>query len=164
MGDSENLVLPVSAQRVQEVLSAKGSPLKVRLLSESTATAQDAARALNVELMQIAKSIVFDDNQESIVLALLCGDQTVDPESLARAVDTPKVTPLNAKGVKRQTGFVIGGVSPFGLPSEAKVVIDTRLAKLSDCYIAAGHPKAVIRLSGEQLITMTSATVASIVR
>lgn len=153
--------LPSGAQRVQDFLLDRGSHAHVQLLPETTATARDAATALGVEVHQIGKSIVFGAS-DRVIVAVLCGDQRVDTDALARALGETSVVPMKAEGVRERTGFVIGGVSPFALPNIVRIILDSRLYAFPACYVAAGHPKAVVLTNGEDLVSLTSATVQSI--
>src|SRR6516225_6134046 len=106
--------LPDGALRVQQFLFERGSAAVVRLLPETTATAQDAATSLGVPVSHIGKSIVFASKSVTIV-AIACGDDRIDPDALAVAADVAGVKPMRAAAVKESTGYAIGGVSPFGL-------------------------------------------------
>jgi prolyl-tRNA editing enzyme YbaK/EbsC (Cys-tRNA(Pro) deacylase) len=153
--------LPEGARRVQQFLFEHGSAAVVRLLPETTATAQDAATALGVPVSHIGKSIVFASASGTIV-AIACGDQRIDLDALARAAEVSEVKSMRPRDVKQSTGFVIGGVSPFGLPIGVKIVLDYRLQSLAECYVAAGHPKAVVQTTPYELISIAGAVAASI--
>lgn len=153
--------LPDGAQKVQDFLVSNGSRAKVQVLSDSTATARDAALALGVPVSHIGKSIVFGSNQ-GVLVAVVCGDHRVDAEALAHCLQVSGVKPLKADEVKSRTGYVIGGVSPFGLPSDVKVIVDSKLGGFEECYVAAGHPKAVVHVQLKELMALTNAHVKSI--
>jgi prolyl-tRNA editing enzyme YbaK/EbsC (Cys-tRNA(Pro) deacylase) len=154
--------LPEGARRVQEFLFERGSAAVVRLLPETTATAQDAAKALGVPVSHIGKSIAFSSPNGTIV-AIACGDQRIDTAALATAADVSEVKPMRPRDVKQSTGYVIGGVSPFGLPLGVKIVLDSRLRGFDECYVAAGHPKAVVQTTPDELVSITGALVAPVV-
>jgi Cys-tRNA(Pro) deacylase len=153
--------LPEDAQHVQDFLVEKGSDCKVRLLPDTTATAQEAAKALGVPVSHIGKSIVFGKD-DCVIVAIICGDQRVDVAALGRILELTDIKPLRADDVKRHTGYVIGGVSPFGLPSGTIIVLDSYLSTFQKCYVAAGHPKAVIQVNLEELVAITKAMVSPI--
>jgi prolyl-tRNA editing enzyme YbaK/EbsC (Cys-tRNA(Pro) deacylase) len=156
-----SLPLPEGAQRVQDFLSGADAPGRVRLLPDSTATALEAATVLGISVSQIGKSIVFGSDA-GLIVAVVCGDQKVDAGALAGVLRTENVRLLKADEVKAKTGYAIGGVSPFALPSSALIVVDSRLHGLPDCYVAAGHPKAVVHTDGRELIELTGARVGAI--
>jgi prolyl-tRNA editing enzyme YbaK/EbsC (Cys-tRNA(Pro) deacylase) len=140
-----------------------GSPGQVRLLPDSTATALEAATALGVSVSQIGKSIVFGSSI-GLIVAVVCGDQKVDPDILAKSLRAEDVRLLKADEVKTATGYAVGGVSPFALPPGTAIVVDSRLHGLPDCYVSAGHPKVVVHTSGRELIDLTGARVEAITR
>jgi prolyl-tRNA editing enzyme YbaK/EbsC (Cys-tRNA(Pro) deacylase) len=153
--------LPSGAKRVQDFLSAERSASNVQVLSETTATAHDAAKALGVSVHQIGKSIVFGAG-EVVILVVVCGDQRVRVDALSKVTGVQGLAALKAAAVKNRTGYAIGGVSPFALPSDVKVIIDSTLYGCEKFFVAAGHPKAVVLTRGEELLTLTGATVEAI--
>jgi prolyl-tRNA editing enzyme YbaK/EbsC (Cys-tRNA(Pro) deacylase) len=70
--------------RVVEAAAAEGLAIEVRRFPEGTRTAADAARAVECEVAQIVKSLVFlvDDRP---VVALVSGANRVDLDKLASA-------------------------------------------------------------------------------
>jgi len=150
--------LPEGARRVQQFLFERGSAAVVRLLPETTATAQDAATALGVPVSRIGKSIVFAGATTTIV-AIARGDQRIDVDALAAVLCADELKPLRAAAVKQSTGYVIGGVSPFALPAGVRIIVDSSLRDFEDCYVAAGHPKAIVQITPEELVALTGAVV-----
>jgi prolyl-tRNA editing enzyme YbaK/EbsC (Cys-tRNA(Pro) deacylase) len=66
-----------------------------------------------------------------------------------------KLGKADANFVREHTGFVIGGVPPFGHKEQIKTFIDEDLFKYKEIWVAAGHPKAVFKLTPEELEQMT---------
>lgn len=153
--------LPEGAQRVQEFLTANNISREVSLLADTTATAQEAANALGVPISHIGKSIVFETDQ-AVTVVVIPGDERVDTNALARLLEVSTVKQLRADDVKKSTGFTIGGVSPFALPASVKVIIESRLQSFDHCYVAAGHPKAIVRIEPHELISLTRGVVLPI--
>ncbi len=152
---------PEGVNRVRDFLCSKNSKSIIQMLPESTATAQEAADVLGVALYQIGKSIVLGNETDTIV-AIVCGNQKVDVNVLSETLNLFNIKPLKANEVKERVDFVIGGVSPFSLPTSTIIVVDYRLHNLGECYVAAGHPKAVIKTSGKEIVDLTGATVSLI--
>jgi Cys-tRNA(Pro) deacylase len=153
--------LPDGAERVQQFLIEKGSRIKVQFLPDTTATALDAANSLGVHVSEIGKSIVFGSRDRTLV-AIVSGDRRVDVTSLSKMLGGELVKALRADDVERCTGYVIGGVSPLGLPANVEIIIDSGLRGLTKCYIAAGHPKAVLEIGLDDLVLFTGARVFAI--
>ena len=150
-------------ERVVEAARRKGVELQITVFSESTHTAADAARALNVEIGQIVKSLVFvspgDDGLEAIV-ALVSGANRVDVARLAAVVGSHDLRRATAEEAGQETGFVIGGIPPFGHRKPLRVIMDPDLGRWPLLWAAAGTPTAVFSVTPQTLRTLANATVA----
>jgi prolyl-tRNA editing enzyme YbaK/EbsC (Cys-tRNA(Pro) deacylase) len=59
--------------------------------------------------------------------------------------------------VRRHTGQVIGGVSPFDHPAPVRTYLDPWLRRYDEIWAAAGHPAAVFSSTFEELQQLTGA-------
>ena len=62
----------------------------------------------------------------------------------------------------KRIGFVIGGVPPLGHTEPITTIIDEDPFQFNTIWAAAGHPKAVFKLTPDQLVEMTMGTVMAI--
>ena len=92
------------------------------------------------------------------VLILTSGAHRVDIAKTATAVGVPALDRATPEFVRRHTGQVIGGVSPFGHPAPVATWIDTDLRRYDVVWAAAGHPAAVFSTTFDELVSMTGAT------
>jgi prolyl-tRNA editing enzyme YbaK/EbsC (Cys-tRNA(Pro) deacylase) len=152
-----------SAQRVVDAAAAHDLVIDVIEFPDGTRTAEDAARAVDVGVGQIVKSLVFAVDGE-IVLALVSGVNRLDEHALARAVgsDDADVAKLDAKAVKAATGYSIGGVAPFGHPARLKTFVDRDLLDYETVWAAAGTPRHVFSTTADALVRSTGAIVADL--
>lgn len=127
--------------RVEEHLRECGFSSSVSILPDSTRTAQEAASALGVTVSQIGKSIVFAVAEKTVVI-VLPGDRQVSLKLAEEYFGAPPAK-LSGADVKARTGFPIGGVSPFGLPSDVHLVVDRACHEHDSLWVAAGIPHAV---------------------
>lgn len=144
-----------NARRVQDALAAAGSSAEVRELPESAHTAEEAAAALDVDVAQIAKTLVFVADGEP-VLIVLRGSDRLDPERLGRHLGAEKVRRADPDTVREATGFPIGGVSPVGHHPGLRVVVDRALADYPVVWAAAGTPHAVFPTSFAELVALSA--------
>ena len=111
---------------------------------------------------QIAKSIVFCGAASGrAVLVIASGANRVDETAVAALLGEP-LGKADADFVRRQTGFVIGGVPPVGHDRPLVTFIDEDLLAFTDIWAAAGTPFAVFRLDPRALPDLTGGTVAEI--
>lgn len=148
-----------SIERVARAAEAAGLDIDIRLMPESTRTAEEAARACGCSVSQIVKSLVFQRvDTRALVLLLIAGDRMADLPSVAREVGAELVR-ADPKRVRRETGFAIGGVAPIGHLATLPVFMDASLLRHNTVWAAAGAPNAVFRVDPKQLCEAASATV-----
>ncbi|MFZ2227011.1 MAG: YbaK/EbsC family protein [Candidatus Nanopelagicaceae bacterium] len=151
-----------SVLRVAEVLERLGFAGSIRLLSESARSAREAADSLDVEVGQIASSIVFKLPDGYPLLVITSGRHRVDTELVARSLDVEKLHRADADYVRLHSGFAIGGVAPVGWLQPATVLIDEALNDYEVVWAAAGHPRAVFPTTYTQLLNATGAQAMTI--
>ena len=151
-------------RRVLEAAQRKGVTLDITLFAESTHTAEDAARAVGVELGQIVKSLVFVAPNEADglepIICLVSGANRVHLARLAAILGRSDIRRATASEANDLTGFVIGGIPPFGHPSRLRVIMDPDLGRFSTVWAAAGLPTAVFPVAPGTLRMLADAVVA----
>jgi prolyl-tRNA editing enzyme YbaK/EbsC (Cys-tRNA(Pro) deacylase) len=148
--------------RVQAALRTGGHTGEVIELAESTRTATEAAAACGVAVGQIVKSLVFLADGEP-VLVLASGANQVD-ERRVQALTGKPIRRADAETVRAATGFAIGGVPPVGHARTLPVLIDRDLLGYAELIAAAGTPRAVFRLTPDELCRMTGGRVEDVKR
>ena len=148
--------------RVRLAAEAAGLAISIRLMPESTRTAEDAARACGTSVAQIVKSLVFAKAESGTpVLLLVSGSNRVNQQAMAARIGEA-VTRIDAEAVRKLTGFAIGGVAPFGSLTLLPTYIDANLLAFPTVWAAAGAPDAVFEIAPEALARATGATVISV--
>ncbi len=121
----------------------------------STPTAETAAQRIGVPVGQIAKSILFKgkDNQYRLVVA--AGDKRINSGALKRTTGV-KHRMANAEETQEATGFLPGGVCPFGLgENSVAILLDVSLDEYDIVYPAAGTDATGVPLSPDYLQQIT---------
>ena len=151
-----------SMERVQIYLKSHKIPTKIRELPASTRTAPEAALAVNCHVGQIVKSLVFQGiTSKNPFLILTSGSNQVDTDLVADIVGE-KIKFASADFVREETGFAIGGVSPFGLKKEITTYIDEDLLSHHLIWAAAGSHHAVFSIQPSILIAAINCKVISV--
>lgn len=100
-------------KRVRAALDAVGIDTEIRETALAR-TAADAAQAIGCDIDQIAKSIIFRGNDSGkAILFITAGGNQVDATKVA-ACAGETLGKADARLIRAQTGFAIGGVSPVG--------------------------------------------------
>lgn len=157
-----SMELSASAKRVQAELEKNGVECRVQEMDRSTRSAADAARAVGCSVGQIAKSLVFKRlASQRAILVITSGVNRVDEARLGRVI-AEQIGKADADFVREQTGFAIGGVPPVGHASPLEVIIDEDLMQYREIWAAAGTPRAVFRLTPDQLVRITGGKVMKV--
>jgi prolyl-tRNA editing enzyme YbaK/EbsC (Cys-tRNA(Pro) deacylase) len=153
-----------SIARFRAELEARGGQGRIVVLPDSVHTAQLAADALGCEVGAIANSLLFtvpaepDQGAEGEPLLLLTsGAHRVDTDKVVTALGLTGLRRAKPEFVRRHTGQVIGGVSPFAHPAPVRTYLDPWLRRYDVIWAAAGHPAAVFSTTFEELQQMTGA-------
>lgn len=155
-------------ERVVAAGAKAGVDVLAHPMSETTATAADAAAALGVAVGQIVKSLVFvvaDDRSAGALRGVLClisGADRVDLSALASAVGTATLRRASADEVRALTGFVIGGIPPFGHAGELTTIADTGLREWETLWAACGTHLDVFPIAPADLVRAAGAKEAAI--
>ncbi len=148
--------------RVRAALAARGVGVEIRELDPTTRTAAEAAAAIGCDVAQIAKSIVFRGAISGRAVLVIAGGGNRVDEGAVAALLGEALGKADADFVRRETGFVIGGVPPLGHDKPLTTYIDADLLAFDEVWAAAGTPFAVCRLDPAALADMTGGIVAEI--
>ena len=150
-----------SVERVRKTLHDLGIQTQVQELPGSTRTASEAARAVGSTVGQIVKSLVFVTSSGLPLLILTSGSNHVNEDQVA-AVVGEMISFADPATVREETGFAIGGVSPYGLKKELPIYIDQDLLQYERVWAAAGSSHAVFDIPPQILVDSTQGKVISV--
>ena len=159
---------PISSpgQRVLETAARKGVSIEIVTFPESTHTAEEAAKAVGTTLGQIVKSLVFvaqrGDAELEPYVVLVAGPDRVDLARLAAVLGEPSIRRATAREARELTGFMIGGIAPFGHARPIRVVMDPGLGPHEVVWAAAGTQNTVFAVAPATLRMLANAVVAPI--
>lgn len=144
-----------NGQRVAEALVGAGVEGRIIETLEGSPTAATAAAQLDIEVGQVANSLVFDADGEPL-LVLTSGQHRADLKKLAEFIDAKHIHRPNADFVRIHTGQPIGGVAPLGHPKPLRTIVDTQLDAWPVVWAAGGHPHYVFPTSFAELVRVTN--------
>jgi prolyl-tRNA editing enzyme YbaK/EbsC (Cys-tRNA(Pro) deacylase) len=151
-----------SARKVQEALIEHGVTSQVVEMPQSTRTADDAARAAGCQVGQIVKSLIFKGKKtQQPILVATSGANRVNEKIIANLISEP-LAKADAEFVREKTGFAIGGIPPVGHVQQIRIFIDEDLLQYNEIWAAAGTPKAIFKLTPQELQKITGGQVVSV--
>lgn len=148
----------LSLEKVRNYVKQYDSTLEPLLFAEPLPTSEAAARAVGVEVGQIAKSILFRF-EDRYILIVAAGDVRIHTKRVKAAFGSGKPKMATPEEVERVTGFQVGAVCPFALEMDIPVLVDSSLQRFDVIYTAAGIVESLLPVTFEQLVRMTDAQV-----
>jgi prolyl-tRNA editing enzyme YbaK/EbsC (Cys-tRNA(Pro) deacylase) len=143
----------VSLESVRTDLAQRAPDLPIIEVEQSTATVDEAARALGVEPARIAKTLAVRAGE--VFLLVTRGDARLDNgKCKARFGTRPRM--LGAEETLALTGHPVGGVCPFGLATPLPVYLDVSLRRFDLVYPAAGSLTSSVEISPERLAELVA--------
>ena len=121
----------------------------------STPTAEKAAERIGVPVGQIAKSLLFKGKDLEYRMVVAAGDKKINSGALKRATGA-KHRMASADETQEVTGFLPGGVCPFGLENNnVTILLDASLDEYDVIYPAAGTDATGVPVSPQYLQQVT---------
>jgi Cys-tRNA(Pro)/Cys-tRNA(Cys) deacylase len=123
----------------------------------------EAAEVLGVEPERVFKTLMTAvDGTLTVAVVPVTGK--LDLKALAAAVDGKKAVMADPAAAERATGYVVGGISPLGQKTAHPTVLDETIWLFDTVYVSGGRRGLDVELAPDDLVRMTSATVAAIAR
>ena len=144
----------MSIKSVKENLIKIAPDLEIIEHDKSTASVNEAALAHNVDPGQIVKTIALILDEP--ILIMVAGNTKIDNKKYKK-VFKKKAKMLSASDTELYTSHLIGGVCPFGLPSNLTIYADKSLEDYGYVIPAAGSANSSIIIDRIRLINMVSA-------
>lgn len=131
--------------KVREYLKTYNLDDKIIEFSESTATVELAAKALNCEEARIAKTLSFRLKDKNILI-VTAGDVKID-NAKYRNQFGEKAKMLHYEEVLDVIGHPVGGVCPFAVNDNVEIYLDNSLKRFDTVFPACGSSHTAIELT-----------------
>ena len=140
-------------------LEASGVAFEVMACDPDLADTAAFVQAYGVPLERSANTIVVASKgaEPRYVACVLLATTSLDVNSVVRReMGVRKASFAGPDPVRALTGMEIGGVTPFGLPADLPVLVDTRVMEPDWVILGGGNRSSKLRLAPEALGTLPS--------
>jgi Cys-tRNA(Pro)/Cys-tRNA(Cys) deacylase len=120
-----------------------------------------AAAALGVPPTRLFKTLVATVDGQ-LAVGVVPVSASLDLKALAAALGGKRAAMADPAAAERATGYVTGGISPFGQRSRLPIVVDASAEQWPTIYVSAGKRGLQVEVSPADLLQLTSATLADI--
>ena len=135
--------------KAKEYIKKYGLEKNIMEFTVSSATVEEAAKAVNCKEEEIAKTLSFLVEEKPIVI-VIAGDKKID-NSKYKAEFHSKAKMIPFDNVENLIGHEVGGVCPFGIKENIQVYLDISLKRFPIVYPACGSSNSAIKLTIEEL-------------
>jgi Cys-tRNA(Pro) deacylase len=111
-----------------------------------------AAEELGVDEHLVIKTLVMEDDQKALFIILMHGDKQVSTKDLARGIGVKTVHPCDPQVAFRHTGYMVGGISPFGTKKKLRVYVEETILSLPRIFVNAGRKGLLCEMSPAELV------------
>ena len=122
---------------------------------------QAAATAIGAEAARVYKTLIAIVDGKPFC-AIVPVDRQLALKSLAAAVGGKRAEMCAPAAAERMTGYVVGGISPFGQKRRLATVIDESSSDFATIFVSGGRRGLDVELAPRDLVSLLSAAVAPI--
>ncbi len=143
-------------------LRQKGVPHDVREYDHRVKGAAYAAQALDWPVAAMAKTLVAALSDRTHCLCVLPGDVELSLKKLARSAGVKAARMAGPGDAEKLTGYLVGGISPFGVRKRMPVWFHDTLPELDRIGINGGRRGLIVFLSPGDAVRAVDARVADL--
>jgi Cys-tRNA(Pro)/Cys-tRNA(Cys) deacylase len=126
--------------------------------------AETVAAKIGMPPAQVFKTLVVRGDKSGVLLAVVPGDQELDPKALARATGDRKVEPVKMQELQPLTGYIRGGVTAIACKKPYPVIADESLRAWPIVSVSAGTRGLQILLAPDDYLRLVNGKTAAIAR
>ena len=116
------------------------------------------ARELHVDEHSVIKTLVMEDDARHPLIVLMHGDMEVSTKDLARHMGVKRVTPCAPETAQKHTGYLVGGISPFGTRRSMPVYMEETIVDIPRIYINGGRRGLLVGLDPHEVVRLLAPT------
>lgn len=121
----------------------------------------EAASKLGFDRHQVFKTLLADTG-DGLVTGVVPVSGHLDMKALASAVGAKKAAMADPKRAMRETGYVVGGISPLGQKVHHPTVLDEGAMAYDEILVSGGKRGFSIGVAPDDLVRVLDAVVAPI--
>lgn len=129
---------------------------------ESSVHTAEAAAATGMPLERIVKSLVFIDDEENSIMAIVPGNCNVNKGKLKKVLGIKNVELVPFEKAHEYSGYDPGATPPVCYKKIKKVVIDIKVMQFDTVFGGGGSRKKLIELKTEDVKKLNNGIVGDI--
>ena len=126
--------------------------------------AEFAAQAVGFPLSRTVKTLVVALDNGAFVLVMMPGDRQLSMKKIAAACDAKRAAMADTATAQRLTGYLVGGISPFGTQKRMPAYMEIGLKNHPDVMINAGQRGIMVKMAPDDIVQALNAKTADLVQ
>jgi Cys-tRNA(Pro)/Cys-tRNA(Cys) deacylase len=151
----------VSTPAIQ-YLKKRSIPFDIVTYRHEEKGAEFAARATGFPLELTVKTLVVELDRKQYCLALLPGNRELGLKKLASVTGVKRAALVDFKTAERLTGYLVGGISPFGTRQRLRTVMEESIANKGEILINAGRRGTMLKMAPADIVEALACRLAAI--
>lgn len=120
-----------------------------------------AAQALNMDEHKVFKTIILHHNKDYVTCIVPVSGR-ISLKSAARVAKLKDLETTDPATAQRVTGYVVGGISPFGQKRRTLTILDESALGQDEILVSAGKRGMSVGLNPQDLIKLLNAVVGDV--
>lgn len=149
--------------RAIQLLKKKGVAFEVVKYAHEEKGARFAAQSVGFPLNKTIKTLVVALDNKAHTLVLMPGDRQLSLKKVAKAFKVKKATMADTATAERLTGYLVGGISPFGTRTAMTVAMESGLGDHDQVMINGGQRGILIRMDPADIADTLNALMTDLV-
>ena len=113
----------------------------------------ESSKKLGVPEHAVVKTLVMQDEHGKGLVVLMHGDCKTSTKNLARQIGRKLVEPCTSDVAQKNSGYLVGGTSPFGLRKPLPVFVEFSILELPKIWINGGKRGFLVGIDPKVLVS-----------
>jgi Cys-tRNA(Pro)/Cys-tRNA(Cys) deacylase len=135
-----------------QFLRRQGIPFQVLEYEHLAKGAAFASQALSIPVEKTIKTLITEITPTGYLVLLMPGHRTVSFKKLAQARGVKKAGMVSPSMAERLTGYMVGGISPFGMKRRLPVLIEASLLEFDKVAINGGRRGVMLVMAPQDIL------------
>ena len=129
--------------------------------NEDVTYGEAVAAAIGADPASVFKTLIAQLNAGELVVAIVPVTSTLDLRALAAAAGAKSAAMAPPASAERSSGYVTGGISPFGQRKKLRTFVDGSAERLETLFVSAGRRGLQMSLASPDLVRGCGAAIVA---
>lgn len=122
----------------------------------------EAADKLGLEYARVFKTLLVELSPKELAVGIIPVDCTMSLKEIAKALKAKSAKMADKDEAQKSTGYILGGISPFGQKKRLRTVLDISAMDFDTIYVSGGRRGLDIEVKPEDIVKLLGAVIFDI--